>query len=546
MTEKRTTDCETGGTGHGRISFSREVRGITALVFAFAAPLSATSARAQDEDFTEFAAPESALVRVLETMQGEELALDAALTRALENATAAREAEEIVRAAEGEVRREKGAFDPELFADVERRNEEDRNTSPFDTVDQLETEETEVSAGVRTRLRFGTQLQASLESTKLETSSTFATVNPQYDTAGKLSARQPLLKGFGPGSRLGLSTAERLLESAEASRRDLILGVRSETVSAYWDLYAAMRDHAVRLLLVERAKFLLDQARTRADMGLVGPNQVANARVFLAEQELAALDSGESLSAGSDRLSSLLGARPAGSPLYRPLDTPPPTYAIDTEDVSVAKAMTSNQALRAADRDVEALRATWNGSRWNALPTLDLKGSIGGNGLSGTGQDVSFGDTVFPSNIRGDFGDSFEQVTGRDFPTWSLGVEMSVPLGGREGRGERDRLRGLLGRREQQLEAARRALDEEVRARHREVSNGERRLAVAREGVSAAGEQVRIGIIEYRTGRTTAFELVRLAADYAASEQRLSQALVRTAKAAAALQRLTSEEEIVP
>jgi outer membrane protein TolC len=52
---------------------------------------------------------------------------------------------------------------------------------------------------------------------------------------------------------------------------------------------------------------------------------------------------------------------------------------------------------------------------------------------------------------------------------------------------------------------------------------------------------VRIGVLEYRSGRTTAFELTRVAADLATAQQRFSQALVRTAKAHADLKRLTSE-----
>ncbi len=527
---------------HRRFDRGASLGFAVAVVLAAGAP----PARAQVPEIPAGARPDSALALVLARLEGDALALDETLERAAENATAAREAAEIVRAAEGEVRREKGTFDPVLYADVERSREEDRNTSPFDSVDELEVEETSVSAGVRTRLRFGTQIEAALETTKLETSSTFATVNPEYDTSGRLAVRQPLLNGFGPGSRVALTSAERALESAEATRNDLLLGVREDAEAAYWDLYAATRDHAVRVVLVDRAKELLRQAQTRADMGLVGPNQVANARVFLAQQELAALDSVEELDAASDRLASILGMRPSGAARFRPVDAPAESYAIPGEEDAVAAALAANHALRAADRDLAAARAAWGGSRWNALPSLDLKGSIGGNGLTGTGRDVAFGDTVFPSTIRGDFADSFEQVVDREFPTWSVGVEMTLPIGTRQGRGERDRLRALVGRREQQLEAQRRELDETVRARHREVANGARRLEVAREGVAASAEQVRIGVIEYQSGRTTAFELVRLAADYAESERQLSQALVRTAKSAAALERLTSDEEILP
>ena len=57
---------------------------------------------------------------------------------------------------------------------------------------------------------------------------------------------------------------------------------------------------------------------------------------------------------------------------------------------------------------------------------------------------------------------------------------------------------------------------------------------------AAAQEQVRIGLIDFYNGRTTAFELVRLGADFATAQQRYSQALVRTAKAAAILKQLTS------
>lgn len=492
----------------------------------------------------EAAPPDSALAQVLRSLPGQPLSLTDAHAGARANATSAGEAEAIVRAAEGELRREKGAFDPVAFADVEHLDEENRSTSPFETLEIAESQETNFSAGVRTKLRFGTELEASLESTKLETNSTFSTVNPEYDTAGKLSLRQPILRGFGPGSRVGLSSAEAGLASARATREDLLRGVRTATETAYWDLYAAWRDHGVQLLLVDRAKLLLQQADTRAKMGLVGPNQVANARVFLAQQELAALDSEERLDGTSDRLASLIGERPANVARFRPSDEPLHLYPVGSEESVVQSAMRSNRRLQAAHYELESIESTWKGARWNALPTLDLKGSLGGNGLAGTGQDVLFGDTVIPSRISGDFADSFEQVTARDYPTWSVGLEMQMPLGLRSGRGERDRLRALTARKEQQVEAERRALEEEVRARHREVSNGGRRLEIAREGVDASAEQVRIGIIEYQNGRTTAFELVRLAADYAQSQQRLSEALVRTAKAAAALQQLTSEGEI--
>ena len=85
-----------------------------------------------------------------------------------------------------------------------------------------------------------------------------------------------------------------------------------------------------------------------------------------------------------------------------------------------------------------------------------------------------------------------------------------------------------------------RILEQQVRAAHRELSNGNDRLKAATAGVEAAQEQVRIGMIEFQNGRITAFELVRLSEDFAVAQRRYSEALVKTVNAAALLKQLTS------
>ena len=75
------------------------------------------------------------------------------------------------------------------------------------------------------------------------------------------------------------------------------------------------------------------------------------------------------------------------------------------------------------------------------------------------------------------------------------------------------------------------------------MQHARKRVEAARAGADASLEQVRIGILEFRAGRTTAFELVRLAGDIATAQQRYSAALVRAAKTAAELRRLTAGGE---
>jgi len=489
--------------------------------------------------------PESVLAATIDSIPGSPLTLTQALDLAIHNDTAVKEAHAAVEAAEGAVRREKGTFDPELFANVLRSGTDQAAASPFAGADVVSQQFTTASGGARMKLRFGTELSASMNTTRTSTNSTLTLLNPEWSSFGSLNLRQPLLAGFGPSARASLSSAERGLASADARYRDVVLGTQSETEGVYWDLYASERDVAVQKVIRDRAQTFVTEAQTRVRVGLVGPQAVASAQVFLAQQELNYLDSQERLDAVSDRLASLLGVRPEGGlPRYRAVDAPPRDHPVVSVEDLVTAAIERNHNLQSQRELVNQLRALEKGAAWDALPTLDFLGSVGGNGLSGDPQQVIFngptGPDTLTTNISGDFSDTWNQVWGRDFPTWSIGLELTYPLGRREGRGERDRLRAEVVRAEQIEKASEHTLEEDVRAAHRQLVNAQGRLVAAEQGVSAALEQVRVGSIEFQSGRTTAFELVRLGEDVATSQQRFSEALVTSAKAAALLKYLTS------
>ncbi len=492
--------------------------------------------------------PDSLLADFIRSMPGEGLALEGAVERALEQSPEARAARARLEEAIGRVRREKGTFDPEIFAGIELRDDETPSASVFAGADILESQTTTTSVGARTRLTLGTELEARVQSEKSESNNALASLDPQYVTTGQIDVRQPLLRGFGPATRGALSAAEHQLEAERLREQQSRRAVRAETERAYWELHAAERDFAVQQLVSEQADLVLEQARLRAEAGIIGPNQVANARVFVSQQRLALLDREEALGAASDRLVELTGLRPTAGRNLRTLDSPPsdqdvfrgvPTTGMGTEaEPFVEQAVQYNLEVRAAQHDLYAFEELVSAAKWDALPQLDLVGSIGGNGLSGTGQTVIFGADTLRTSADGGAGDALRQSLGLDHPVWSIGLELNIPLGLREGRGARDERRAAAT---QQAETARQiqlAKESEVRDALRRLLHGQERLELAREGVDAASEQIRIGLIEFENGRTTAFELVRLGADFAVSQQELSRALVRTATARADLERL--------
>ncbi len=488
--------------------------------------------------------PDSALTIALSQITGAPLTLAEALAAALDQATDVREARGALLAARGTMRSEKGAFDPELFAEISRREADAPTASPFSGASVLRTKEQLASGGARVTLPTGTELTAAMRTSRLETNSTFSSVNPQYDAAAALEFRQPLLKGFGPGAWGDRSAAVRQFEAAKARYDDAVGRTRAVVEQTYWDLYAAERDLAVQRLLRDRAASFLDQAEKRGKAGIVGPSVVANARVFLSEQEQAVLDREEQYDRTSDRIGSLLGRRPAsGQSRYRPIDNPPRDFIVEAEDSVVARAMAANRGLAGAERDVAAARSLARGARWNSFPQLDIFGSIGGVGLAGRGRDIVFGGDTLRTNVTGTRGDAVSDAVDRSFPQWTVGARMTIPIGFRQGMGDHQRAKGELEQAEQRYLAARLSVEERVRAAHRDLVHSVKRLEAARMGVEAALEQARVGLLEYGLGKTTSFDLVRLGADVASSQQRFSQALVRTAKAVAELRWLTSSQD---
>ncbi|MBK6765698.1 MAG: TolC family protein [bacterium] len=479
--------------------------------------------------------PDSALSAALATLGGTPLTVADATAKALENSYLMRDAWASLEAARGSLARENGEFDPELFGEFSTASEKQPSASPFTGAAVLHPETSRGQVGGRVTLPIGTKVEASIVGSRYESNSAFASLNPQYDATGSLRFAQPLLEGFGPAKWGQRGQAKRSYAAAKLRYEQAQEVARATAEAAYWDLYAAERDLAVALVTKELAEALLREAEIRFNAGLAGPNHVNTARVFLAEQELNEMDAQDNLTRVSDVLATFIGARPDGQTRYRTVEEPERIAAVESEDAVVERALAGNRELKATQEEAKAMQSLARAASWNALPQLDLFGALGGNGIAGTGRDVVFGSDTLRNNLDTGFSDALDQAIGRDYPSWALGLRLTVPILPRGKFGERDRMRAEAARAEHRRAQTQRVVEEQVRATHRELFKAQERLAMAETGVSASYDQVRIGLIEYKGGATSAFELVRLAADLVNAQRRYSATLVRTAKSAATM-----------
>jgi outer membrane protein len=485
--------------------------------------------------------PDSALQVILNNLKGMSISISQAQEYAKENSTSVKQAEAAYLASLGTLRRERGTFDPEFYFRLNYENQKTPSASFFAGAPILSTQQTTTATGLRMNLPIGTKLELSLNSVRLKTNSQFAFLNPEYDGFGEITLRQPLLSGFTASGSRDLKQAELSVDASKAQYDQEVLKMNSTLEQAYWNLYTAERDYAVQKLSLDRAEAVLNEAQLKAKAGLVGPNQVANAKTFWAEQKLLLIDSEERLDTQSDQFAALIGKRPdEGNNRFLTVDNPPSSFPVEPVEDLVEHALNNNLELQAEQKNIEIADALENAAAWKALPQVDLVGSITSNGLGGTSQDVIFGGDTLRSTNAGGFSDVLSQLYKRKFPGWSIGVEITVPIGLRSGLGEKDRLEaGIMNSRQNYIELSR-SLENQIRTSHRELLHGNERLKVSREGVDAAQEQVRIGMIEFKNGRLSAYELVQLSEDFAVAQQRYSDALVKTVKAAAELKQLTS------
>ena len=507
---------------------------IVATLFLFAATASASPPIA---GALETADPDTSYLAGEPATESLGLTLEQAQRLAAVHSPAARSALAALRSARGARMKEAGALDPAFYASNQQVSVDNPVTSPFES---SRLRRRTMSGGLAWLSPIGTQLDLALTRVRTEDDNPFSTLPTARSAQARLDFVQPLLNGFGPAAARGeLRAADRELEAAREALSAATLDLNAQVEGAYWDLYATDQRLAVQRLLRQRAAVFLRDQVLRGRAGVVGPGAVAIARTFLAEQETALLDARLRAAAASDRLAEVVGMRPAESERYRALDEPPAPSAVEPIETVLARAWESNPSLRAGRADSAAAHARERRAAWKRWPTVEAFGGYGAAGLAGIGRQLvtSFG--TFGEDFDRGFGDAWDQVSGRDFPQWSFGIRMRIPVGWRAERGEYQRQLGLYERALEAQRARRLALESAVRAAHREAELGQRELDAARTLVEAAEEQTRIARLEYQAGRGTAYDLVNFEADLAAARLRETEVRVRIARAAAELRRLT-------
>ncbi len=406
-------------------------------------------------------------VEPVQPVEGQSLTLADALEQALEaNLEIRQDRLSLVQAEKG-VKQQQGAFDPALVLGVDAG----RYTSSVMYDDGSEAPYVSESVGWNAGLSQALPTGGGVALT-WTTDVDFA--NPAggaagYDDQLYLSLSHPLLQGIGPrAARYGVREAVRQYDREKIAYRESVEQLALQVSDSYWQLLAARENLQLTRRSLEIAEEQFEQTTERLGEGFAATGDLLQVKRMtgVARQAVVVAEAREE--SASQSFNRLLGIPVVGQSPVRLADHPSVPDADPELDRALATARQYNAGILQEAIDLAAVEDATRVARNSALPSLDLGGAVG---LFGSAEDA---------------GEALSQVGRRTYPSWSVGLDFSMPIPGRQPFNELARQELQLERASLEMEAALTDLELDTREAVRDVRRDRMRVQLATETVEAA------------------------------------------------------------
>jgi len=287
------------------------------------------------------------------------------------------------------------------------------------------------NAGIQQGFSTGTQAAFNFDNLHQSSNSSSSAYNPVSGASLGFTVTQPLLRGFGRSLNrrfIRIAGNERKISSL-LFQQQLILTVYG-VIRLYTDFVALYEDVNVKQETLRYASKLLADTQVQVDEGTLANVELtrAKAQVYSTEQDL--INARGLLEEQEIILKSVL-TRDAGATLRGTRIVPTDTLAIPDKDEvrplqdQVADAVAHRPDLGQARLQVENSRIGLEGSRNATKPEVDLVGTMQNNGLAGAATGYLAG-TNLP--LIGGYGSALGQALARDYPTYGIGLQVTLPI----------------------------------------------------------------------------------------------------------------------
>jgi outer membrane protein TolC len=393
----------------------------------------------------------------------------------------------------------------------------------------VEVKDLFASTGVRQRLPWGSGTWSlSWESARTTTNSPFTGFDPTLQSGFELAFSQPLLRDRKIDSaRHQYVVAKRNEKVSDLRLREATVQTVAAVKQAYWTLKATRANVDVQQRSLELARELARENKIRVDAGHIPPIDLVQAEAEVAQRRENLIRAQASADDAEDALRRLIvNANDVSfwKARLEPVEEPTVIGVLPNIDAAVEKALTARYDIARAGEDLERQRETIEFLDNQRLPDIRLETSYRGSGLAGTQFLRSGG---FPGSIVGTrnrtFADAVGQVFTDDYPTWSVGVTVSYPLGRSFEAAGLMRAKVEREQTAQQLASLRIEAAETVRRAGRQIRSTAERIEAARAGASLAQERLDTEQRRFNVGLSTTFLVTQAQRDLLEAEVNLLQ-----------------------
>ena len=385
------------------------------------------------------------------------------------------------------------------------------------------------STGVRQRLPWGSGTwSVSWEAARTTTNNPLTSFDPSLQSGFQFAFSQPLLKDRAiDAARHQYTIAKRNQASSDLRFREAVVQTIAAVKQTYWTLKAALANITVQRRSLELAHELARENRVRVDAGQNPPLDLVQAEAEVAQRRENLIRARTVAEDAEDALRRLI-MNPADTTFWQlhidPVEQPTRPGQLPDVDAALAKTLSDRYDLARAAHEFENARSTVEFYDNQRLPDIRVETSYRGAGLGGT-QFVR--DGGFPGVITGfrqrSFTDALGQVFTNDYPTWSLGVSVSYPIG--QSYEAASMVRADVERKQaaQRIASLRLQAADTIRRAGRQIRSTSERIEAARSSATFAQQRLDAEQRRFEVGLSTTFLVTQAQRDLLEAQVNLLQ-----------------------
>ena len=341
--------------------------------------------------------------------------------------------------------------------------------------------------GLAQTLKTGANYTLSWNSARQTSTNLFTNFEPLLSSNVAFSITQPLLQNYKIDNlRATLETTRKDREAADIQLQSTIVATTRNVKNAYWDLAYNIDNLKAQNQSLDLAKRLLADNEKRVQIGTMAPIDIVEAQSEVARNEESVIVAEAAIKQAEDRLRALIldpkmpdfwtvGLEPSDAMPFTP-------QAVDVND-AVRKAIANRTDIQASKTSLERNDVSIRFFRNQILPQVNATASYRSNAVGGVFlSPVSLTSLGSPRSVvaQQGFGSVLGDILTNTFPTWTVGLTMSYPLGTSLQETNLARAKLQYAQQETQLKDLEMQVTTQVRDAGRQVQTNQKRVDSAR------------------------------------------------------------------